>query len=175
MPSAPANTASMRRLSRVTGRGEARRAKVSGSALFVPVGGVCGVAIPMFILASIVGRGGRFFLVAALLYFFGPPIRYGMTAKWFRLNGMEEQADSINQASVALAQIAQAQIQMQLQAIAAPPQPSPQSLPPPGGAVPTTVPPPGMEQQMMGPEMMNGGGQMPPEMMAMMQQGGMPQ
>ncbi len=29
----------------------------------------------VFIVASIVGRAGRFFLVAALLYWFGPPIR----------------------------------------------------------------------------------------------------
>jgi membrane protein YqaA with SNARE-associated domain len=37
--------------------------------------GIAGFALTPFILASIVTRGLRFFLVAALLYFFGEPIR----------------------------------------------------------------------------------------------------
>jgi membrane protein YqaA with SNARE-associated domain len=37
--------------------------------------GTVGFSIPMFIVVSIIGRGLRFFIVAALLYFFGPPIR----------------------------------------------------------------------------------------------------
>ncbi len=38
-------------------------------------GGVCAVNLPMFVVASIIGRGARFFLVAAMLYVFGPPIK----------------------------------------------------------------------------------------------------
>jgi membrane protein YqaA with SNARE-associated domain len=37
--------------------------------------GVTGLNLPVFILSSIVARGVRFFLVAGLLYWFGPPIR----------------------------------------------------------------------------------------------------
>lgn len=37
--------------------------------------GAAGLSLPVFILASIVSRGLRFFIVAALLYFFGPPIK----------------------------------------------------------------------------------------------------
>ncbi len=37
--------------------------------------GVTGLFLPVFIVASIVSRGLRFFVVAGLLYFFGPPIR----------------------------------------------------------------------------------------------------
>ena len=37
--------------------------------------GVTGMAIVPFILASIIARSMRFFMVAALLYWFGPPIR----------------------------------------------------------------------------------------------------
>jgi len=37
--------------------------------------GVAGLSLPIFILASLVSRGLRFFVVATLLYFFGPPIR----------------------------------------------------------------------------------------------------
>jgi membrane protein YqaA with SNARE-associated domain len=43
--------------------------------VFTITGGVFGVAVPLFLLASAVGRAGRFFLVAALLWKFGPPIR----------------------------------------------------------------------------------------------------
>ncbi|NVK34668.1 MAG: DedA family protein [Rhodobacteraceae bacterium] len=37
--------------------------------------GVAGLPLPVFILASLLSRGIRFFFVAGLLYFFGPPIR----------------------------------------------------------------------------------------------------
>jgi membrane protein YqaA with SNARE-associated domain len=37
--------------------------------------GLAGLSLPIFVVASIISRGGRFFLVAALLYFFGPPVK----------------------------------------------------------------------------------------------------
>ena len=37
--------------------------------------GVTKMALPVFIAASVVSRGMRFFLVCGLLYFFGPPIK----------------------------------------------------------------------------------------------------
>ncbi|POF32707.1 YqaA family protein [Roseibium marinum] len=37
--------------------------------------GVAGLSLPVFIFASIVSRGIRFFAVAGLLYLFGPPIK----------------------------------------------------------------------------------------------------
>jgi membrane protein YqaA with SNARE-associated domain len=37
--------------------------------------GVTGLSLPIFMLSSVVSRGIRFFVVSALLYFFGPPIR----------------------------------------------------------------------------------------------------
>jgi len=37
--------------------------------------GVCGISLPMFLIASAIGRAGRFFLVAALIRIFGKPIR----------------------------------------------------------------------------------------------------
>lgn len=37
-------------------------------------GGVFSITMPMFIIASIVGRGMRFFMVAGLMWLFGPPI-----------------------------------------------------------------------------------------------------
>ena len=37
--------------------------------------GVIGLALPVFIAASVVARSIRFFAVAGLLYFFGPPIK----------------------------------------------------------------------------------------------------
>jgi membrane protein YqaA with SNARE-associated domain len=46
--------------------------------------GVCSIAIPMFIFASIIGRGVRFFAVAALMFFFGPTIK-GWIEKYFNL------------------------------------------------------------------------------------------
>jgi membrane protein YqaA with SNARE-associated domain len=38
--------------------------------------GMAGFDLKVFILASIVTRGGRFFIIAALLYFFGEPVRH---------------------------------------------------------------------------------------------------
>jgi membrane protein YqaA with SNARE-associated domain len=52
--------------------------------VFTIAGGVCSVSIPMFLLASLVGRGARFFLVAALLWRFGPPIR-AFVERYFNL------------------------------------------------------------------------------------------
>lgn len=43
--------------------------------VFTITAGVTQVHLTPFILASIVGRGGRFFTVSLLLYLFGPPIR----------------------------------------------------------------------------------------------------
>ncbi len=37
--------------------------------------GVFGLNFPLFVLACIVGRGARFFLVAGLLYYCGPPVK----------------------------------------------------------------------------------------------------
>ncbi|HSM42265.1 MAG TPA: DedA family protein, partial [Afifellaceae bacterium] len=37
--------------------------------------GATKLSLPVFIVASIVARGARFFIVAGLLYLFGPPIR----------------------------------------------------------------------------------------------------
>lgn len=43
--------------------------------VFTIAGGVCRINIGLFLLASLVSRAGRFFLVAALLWKFGPPIK----------------------------------------------------------------------------------------------------
>lgn len=37
--------------------------------------GVCGINFPMFVLASVIGRSARFFLVAWLFRHYGPPIK----------------------------------------------------------------------------------------------------
>jgi len=37
--------------------------------------GAAGLSLPVFLIASLLSRGIRFFLVAGLLYHFGPPIR----------------------------------------------------------------------------------------------------
>ena len=37
--------------------------------------GAVGLSLPVFVLTSILGRAGRFFVVAGLLWRFGPPIR----------------------------------------------------------------------------------------------------
>ena len=39
--------------------------------VFTIAGGVCEISFPVFVGASIVGRGGRFFIVATLMHFFG--------------------------------------------------------------------------------------------------------
>ena len=43
--------------------------------VFTIASGVAGLSLPVFIVASFVSRGARFFIVAALLYFFGVEIR----------------------------------------------------------------------------------------------------
>ncbi|MDR2894851.1 MAG: DedA family protein [Alistipes sp.] len=43
--------------------------------LFTIASGVFGINVPMFVLASIVSRGARFFLISWLIRRFGPPIR----------------------------------------------------------------------------------------------------
>ncbi len=43
--------------------------------LFTVTAGVCGVDLPLFLLAATVGRGARFFLVAWILQRFGPKAR----------------------------------------------------------------------------------------------------
>jgi membrane protein YqaA with SNARE-associated domain len=43
--------------------------------LFTIASGTAAMSLPLFMLASVLSRGARFFLVAALLYWFGPPIR----------------------------------------------------------------------------------------------------
>ena len=52
--------------------------------IFTIAAGVCGIGIPMFIIASVVGRSLRFFSVAALMFFFGPTIK-GWIEKYFNL------------------------------------------------------------------------------------------
>jgi membrane protein YqaA with SNARE-associated domain len=42
---------------------------------FTLASGVFAISFPVFVVASVVSRGLRFFLVAGLVYFFGPPIR----------------------------------------------------------------------------------------------------
>lgn len=46
--------------------------------------GVCLINMPMFILASLIGRGLRFFMVAGLMWKFGPPI-VKLIDKYFNL------------------------------------------------------------------------------------------
>jgi membrane protein YqaA with SNARE-associated domain len=43
--------------------------------VFTITGGVVAISIPMFLLASAIGRGARFFIVAGLLAWFGPSIK----------------------------------------------------------------------------------------------------
>lgn len=43
--------------------------------VFTIASGVAGLSLPIFIGASIISRGARFFIVAGLLYFFGETIR----------------------------------------------------------------------------------------------------
>ena len=52
--------------------------------IFTIAAGVCGIGIPMFIIASVIGRSLRFFSVAALMFFFGPTIK-GWIEKYFNL------------------------------------------------------------------------------------------
>lgn len=43
--------------------------------VFTIAAGVCHVAVPTLVLASILGRGARFYLVAALIRLFGPAVK----------------------------------------------------------------------------------------------------
>ncbi len=43
--------------------------------VFTIASGVAGLNLPVFVIASLLSRGARFFLVATMLYFFGPTIR----------------------------------------------------------------------------------------------------
>ncbi|MCX7944729.1 MAG: DedA family protein [Deltaproteobacteria bacterium] len=43
--------------------------------VFTIAGGVCKISLLSLLLGSIAGRAGRFFLVALLIYVFGPPIK----------------------------------------------------------------------------------------------------
>lgn len=52
--------------------------------LFTIAGGVFNINIPMFVLASIVSRGLRFFLIAGLIWKFGAPIK-AFIDKYFNL------------------------------------------------------------------------------------------
>lgn len=52
--------------------------------VFTIAAGVFHVSLPMFVLASAVGRSGRFFLVAGLLWKFGAPVRRFID-RWFNL------------------------------------------------------------------------------------------
>jgi membrane protein YqaA with SNARE-associated domain len=42
--------------------------------VFTIAGGVFRISFPVFLLASAISRSARFFLIAILLYFYGPPI-----------------------------------------------------------------------------------------------------
>lgn len=43
--------------------------------VFTILAGLLQINFPVFVIASVVGRGGRFFLVAALLRYFGEPVK----------------------------------------------------------------------------------------------------
>lgn len=43
--------------------------------VFTITGGVCQIDLATFLLASVISRSARFFTVAALFFFFGPPIK----------------------------------------------------------------------------------------------------
>lgn len=44
--------------------------------IFTIASGVTELSLPVFVAASALSRGARFFLLAALLWYFGPPIRH---------------------------------------------------------------------------------------------------
>lgn len=50
--------------------------------VFTLSSGVFGISFPVFVVASLVGRGLRFFLLAGLIYFFGPGIQ-GFIDRYF--------------------------------------------------------------------------------------------
>jgi membrane protein YqaA with SNARE-associated domain len=52
--------------------------------VFTIAAGAALINFPVFVLASIVGRSGRFFLVAALFYFYGPNVK-SLIDKYFNI------------------------------------------------------------------------------------------
>ena len=52
--------------------------------VFTIAAGVCHVPLLTLLIASIVGRGGRFYAVAAIMYFFGPTVKVWID-KYFNL------------------------------------------------------------------------------------------
>lgn len=46
--------------------------------IFTIAGGVCHISLPMLLIASVIGRGARFYAVATLMYLFGPTIKAGI-------------------------------------------------------------------------------------------------
>ena len=52
--------------------------------IFTIAGGVARISFPMLIVASIVGRGARFFLVAGLMWKFGAPVK-ALIDRYFNL------------------------------------------------------------------------------------------
>lgn len=52
--------------------------------VFTIAAGVWNISIPVLLLASVLGRGGRFFIVAGLIYLFGPKIK-DFIDKYFEL------------------------------------------------------------------------------------------
>jgi membrane protein YqaA with SNARE-associated domain len=50
--------------------------------VFTLSAGVFSISFPIFVIASLTSRGARFFLVAGLIYFFGPPIQ-GFIDRYF--------------------------------------------------------------------------------------------
>ena len=53
--------------------------------VFTIAGGVASISFPMLIIASIVGRGARFFLVAGLMWKFGEPVKHWIN-RYFSLS-----------------------------------------------------------------------------------------
>ncbi|MCL2304740.1 MAG: DedA family protein [Planctomycetaceae bacterium] len=52
--------------------------------IFTIAAGVCELALLPFFIASVLGRGARFYLVAAIMYFFGPTVK-SWIEKYFEL------------------------------------------------------------------------------------------
>ena len=52
--------------------------------VFTITAGMMRMNVPVFFIASLIGRSARFFLVATLLYFFGPSVK-GWIDRWFGL------------------------------------------------------------------------------------------
>jgi membrane protein YqaA with SNARE-associated domain len=52
--------------------------------LFTIAGGAFNIDFPVFVIASVISRSARFFLVAGLIYFFGPAIR-GFIERYFNI------------------------------------------------------------------------------------------